>query len=111
MIDVKSKDGSKSDSRKEGIVGAPRPATGLYSLDPALALHRAEGVEVMVANPRAMADFAKALSQRSKTDDLDAEVMLEYARQIPFVAWQPPITDSSCAPLMRRITALKLASQ
>jgi hypothetical protein len=58
-----------------------------------------------------MADFAKALSQRSKTDDLDAEVMLEFARQIPFV-WLgnlPSLTDSSCALLMRRIT--KLASQ
>ena len=48
-------------------------ATGLYSLDLALTLDRAEGIEVMVANPRAIADFAKALLQRSKTDKLDAE--------------------------------------
>ena len=74
-------------------------ATGLYSLDLALALDRAEGIEVMVANPRAIADFAKALLQRSKTDKLDAEVMLEFVRRMPFVPWQPPnLTGSICAP-------------
>ena len=87
-------------------------ATGLYSLDLALALHRAEGIEVMVANPRAIADFAKALLQRSKTDQLDAEVMLEFARRMPFVAWQPPSSPQlDLRALMRRITGLKLVSQ
>jgi transposase len=87
-------------------------ATGLYSLDLALALHRAEGIEVMVANPRAIADFAKALLQRSKTDQLDAEVMLEFARRMPFVAWQPPSSPQlELRALMRRITGLKLVSQ
>ena len=33
-------------------------ATGNYSLDLALALHRAKRVEVMVANPRALSQFA-----------------------------------------------------
>ncbi len=87
-------------------------ATGLYSLDLALTLQRAEGVEVMVANPRAIADFAKALLQRSKTDSLDAEVMLEFARRMPFVAWQPSSRQRlDLRALMRRITGLKLASQ
>jgi transposase len=36
-------------------------ATGLYGLDLALGLHRA-GVELMVANPRAVRHFAQALS-------------------------------------------------
>ena len=87
-------------------------ATGLYSLDLALALDRAEGIEVMVANPRAIADFAKALLQRSKTDKLDAEVMLEFVRRMPFVPWQPPKPHQfDLRALMRRITGLKLASQ
>ena len=87
-------------------------ATGLYSLDLALALHRAEGIDVMVANPRAIADFAKALLQRSKTDQLDAEVMLEFARRMPFIAWQPPSSPQlDLRALMRRITGLKLVSQ
>jgi len=87
-------------------------ATSLYSLDLALALDRAEGIEVMVANPRAIADFAKALLQRSKTDQLDAEVMLEFVRRMPFVPWQPPKPHRlDLRALMRRITGLKLASQ
>ncbi len=43
-------------------------ASGVYSLDLALALHRAPNVEVMVLNPRVARNFAKALKQRSKTD-------------------------------------------
>ena len=48
-------------------------ATGVYSLDLALALHRAKRVEVMVANPRAVSQFAGATLRRSKTDSLDAK--------------------------------------
>ena len=65
-------------------------ATGIYSLDLAFALQRAKGVEVMVANPRAIADFARALMQRSKTDKLDAEAILEFSCRMPFVPWIPP---------------------
>jgi len=98
--------------QRDRIVRVCMEATGLYSLDLALALYRAEGVEVMVANPRAMADFAKALLQRSKTDELDAEVMLEFARRMPFVTWRPPSPHRlDLRTLMRRITALKLVSQ
>jgi transposase len=87
-------------------------ATGLYSLDLALALRRASGVEVMVANPRAIADFARALLQRSKTDSLDAEVILEFARRMPFVAWEPPIRQRlDLRALTRRMAGLKLALQ
>ena len=39
-------------------------ATGPYSLDVALALQRARGIEVMVANPRAIKQFAGALIER-----------------------------------------------
>src|SRR5438093_11613240 len=48
-------------------------STGLYGLDLALALQRAQ-LEVMVANPRAVRHFAQALMQRSKNDRLDAGV-------------------------------------
>ncbi len=58
-------------------------STGTYGLDLALALHRAKRVEVMVANPRAIAHFARASSQRSKTDQLDAETILEFATRMP----------------------------
>jgi transposase len=65
-------------------------STGTYSLDVALALHRARGVAVMVANPRAVKQSAGALMQRSKTDLTAAAALREYAARRPFVAWQPP---------------------
>ncbi len=64
-------------------------ATGVYHLALAMALVEA-GVEVMVVNPRMARDFAKALSTRAKTDRVDAGVLLEYARRMPFVRWQAP---------------------
>src|SRR5262245_10251527 len=41
-------------------------ATGLYSLDLALALHRQKRVRVMVANPRAVKQFREACLQRAR---------------------------------------------
>jgi len=65
-------------------------STGIYSLDIALALHRTEGIEVMVANPGAVKDFGGALLKRTKTDPQDALVILEFVERMPFVTWQPP---------------------
>lgn len=64
-------------------------ATGIYYLD--LALIAAElGCEVMVVNPKAAHNFAKALQMRSKTDRLDALMLLEFLKRMPFVPWTPP---------------------
>ncbi len=68
-------------------------ATGIYSLQFALALHEARNVEVMVVNPRAIKDFARACMQRAKTDAVDAGGILEYLERIPFIAWQPPAPE------------------
>ena len=74
--------------------------TGIYGLDAALALSRAEGIEVMVANPRSVRDFAKALMQRSKNDPLDAVVLGEYGKRMPFERGVGPVkTVWSCGPL------------
>ena len=64
-------------------------ATGRYSLDVALALHTASGIEVAVLNPKTVNRFAATLC-RSKTDPADAQVLAEYARRMPFQSWQPP---------------------
>jgi len=64
-------------------------ATGLYSLDVALALHAAAGIEVSVLNPKMVNRFAATLC-RSKTDPADAQVLAEYARRMPFQGWHPP---------------------
>ena len=82
-------------------------ATGLYGLDLALALDRAKDVEVMVANPRTVADFGKALLQRSKTDRIDAETILMFVERMPFVAWNAPSKSAlQLRAITRRIAAL-----
>ena len=68
-------------------------ATGIYSLQFALAVHDARNVEVMVVNPRAIKDFARACMQRAKTDAVDAAGILEYLERMPFTAWQPPAPE------------------
>lgn len=64
-------------------------ATGIYYLDLALLAVEA-GAEVMVINPKAAHHFARAISQRSKTDALDARMLLTYLQRMPFRPWQPP---------------------
>ena len=68
-------------------------ATGIYSLEFALALDRAKNVEVMVVNPRAIKDFARACMQRAKTDAVDAGAILEFLQRMPFAPWQPPAPE------------------
>lgn len=65
-------------------------ATGVYSLDLALALHAAPRAAVMVVNPRAARAFAVARSRRGKTDAIDARVLYEFAERMPFEVWTPP---------------------
>jgi len=74
--------------RKAGV-RVSLEATGIYSLDLALALDAAEGVEVAVLNPKAVNRFAQTL-RRSKTDSADAQVLAAYSRRMPFVAWRAP---------------------
>jgi transposase len=84
----------------QGIVGyLPRAgrvvrvcleSSGLYGLDLALALSAAEGIELMVANPRAVRHFAHALMKRSKSDPIDAGVLEEFAARMPFQRWVRP---------------------
>jgi transposase len=64
-------------------------ATGTYSLDVALALDGADGIEVAVLNPKTMNRFAQTL-RRSKTDAADAQALSEYSRRMEFVPWQRP---------------------
>lgn len=65
-------------------------STGTYGLDLALALSGVEGLELTVANPRAVRRFAQALQVRGKTDRLDVGVLQEFARRMPQERWFPP---------------------
>jgi transposase len=61
----------------------------------------------MVANPRAVASFAKALMGRGKTDESDAVVLVEFAERMPFQPWVPPSkTAMDLRATTRRIVAL-----
>jgi len=81
-------------------------ATGLYSLDLALALPAAAAIEVAVLNPKTVHRFAATLC-RSKTDPADAQVLAEYARRMPFQLWQPPtIIALELRAITRHIAAL-----
>jgi transposase len=64
-------------------------ATGIYSLDLALALDGADDIEVAVLNPKLIHRFAQTL-RRSKTDSADAQVLSEYSRRMPFAPWVAP---------------------
>jgi transposase len=64
-------------------------ATGIYFLDLACELVAA-GIEVMVVNPKAAHHFAEAMLQRRKDDPVDAGMLREYGRRMPFVRWTPP---------------------
>ncbi|MDP6113570.1 MAG: IS110 family transposase [Planctomycetota bacterium] len=84
-------------------------ATGVYSFELALALHRHPHSKVMVINPRALRNFAQALMQRAKTDPIDAEVALEFLERMPFRAWQPPCDEIlQLQAISRRICQLKM---
>ena len=82
-------------------------ATGVYHFDLAVALSRADGIEVMVINPKAAHNFAKALMTRSKTDAIDAENLAIYAERMPFEVWERPADECiSLRAISRRIAAL-----
>lgn len=82
-------------------------ASGIYGVDLCHALSRTDGVAIMVVNPRAAKDFRRAQMQRSKTDEVDAVVLCDYARRMPFTPWQPPEADFEVLrQIARRIQAL-----
>jgi transposase len=90
----------------EKVIRVVIESTGVYGIDLALALDRA-AFEVMVANPRASANFAKATMQRSKTDRLDCVMLLEFAEQMTFRQWQAPsAVQLQVRTISRRVHAL-----
>jgi transposase len=81
-------------------------ATGVYHFDLSIALHDA-GVALMVVNPKASHNFAKALMKNSKTDTVDAETLAQYAERMDFVAWTRPSNEKiAIRSFARRIDAL-----
>jgi transposase len=56
-------------------------ATGGFE-SPAVAALAKAGIPVVVANPRQVRDFAKALGRLAKTDALDAAILAEFAQRV-----------------------------
>ncbi len=81
-------------------------ATGIYSLDLALALDLAPHVELAVLNPKLANRFQQTLA-RSKTDAADAVVLAHYSQRMPFTRWhRPGLTGLQLRALARHISAL-----
>jgi transposase len=92
--------------KRGGPVRVSLEATGIYSLDVALALDRADGIEVAVLNPRTVHRFAESL-RRSKTDAADAVALAEYSRRMEFVAWvRPSVAALGLRAISRHIQTL-----
>lgn len=81
-------------------------ATGTYSMELAIALVDA-GLRVMVVNPQASHNFAKVLGKHSKTDQVDADTLAQFAERMEFRPWQRP-SDAELAlrAFARRIRTL-----
>lgn len=63
-------------------------ATGIYHLKLAYALHEL-GIFVSVVNPLSVKNFSRAVMCRTKTDKSDAKQLVEYAKKMDLVKWEP----------------------
>lgn len=64
--------------------------TAQYHLAIAKELADCAFAEVMLANPRATASFAKAMDQRGKSDTRDCKLLAAYAAMMDFKPWSTP---------------------
>ncbi len=64
-------------------------ATGVYGYSLATSLVSRFGVRVSIVNPAQIASFAKAQLRRTKTDNIDARVILAFAQSQHPPRWKP----------------------
>ena len=79
--------------RKHKVTHVGIEATGYYHLDLALVIDDTCDIEVMIINPRASKNFAKAMMQRIKTDAIDADLLAQFVERMDFVQWKSPVGD------------------
>lgn len=75
--------------RERGVTQIVCEATGVYHLELAYALSRAQ-LPVMVANPRQVKAFIQARLRNTQNDPVDAHELAQFALRMEFVPWQPP---------------------
>lgn len=77
--------------------------TAQYHLAVAKDIANSKVGQVMLANPRATANFAKALDQRGKSDAKDCRLLAAFAESMPFKPWSAPSKEvEQLRALMRR---------
>ena len=64
-------------------------ATGVYGYSVACCLYREHQMTVSIINPAQIASYAKAQLRRTKTDNVDAQVILSFAQSQHPPEWQP----------------------
>lgn len=93
--------------KAQGAVLCGLESTGPYSASVAFDLNEA-GLAVVVANPRAVRDFARALGSWNKTDKADALVIARYVLMLNPSVWVPPPAEvRRLTELSRRLDSLK----
>lgn len=64
-------------------------ATGVYSYSLATHLSSSSEIDVSIVNPAQISSFAKAQLRRTKTDKVDAQIILDFARTQKPSLWSP----------------------
>jgi len=64
-------------------------ATGVYGYSVACCLHKEHHMSISVINPAQIASYAKAQLRRTKTDSVDAQVILSFAQSQHPPLWKP----------------------
>ena len=84
--------------------------TASYHLAVAKDIAAADQLDVMLANPRATANFAKAIDQRGKSDTKDCKLLANFAATMTFQTWSPPAKEvETLRAFMRRRHQLVVA--
>lgn len=73
----------------DGPIKACMEATGVYGYAVALRLYRDHHLDVCIVNPAQISSFAKAQLRRTKTDGIDARVILAFAQSQHPPLWKP----------------------
>ena len=64
-------------------------ATGVYSYRLATQLHSYSDIDISIVNPAQIASFSKAQLRRTKTDNIDAQVILDFVKTQKPSLWSP----------------------
>lgn len=92
----------------QGMMHFCMEATGVYSQSLAVHLLQYPDTQVSIVNPAQIAAFAKAQLRRTKTDQIDAQVILAFAHSQNPAPWKPePVALQQLHALVVQADALR----